>query len=757
MPSIARLLQAALPTTVLVAAAVLANAAPASAYDTGPHFEITDDAMQAEGFNADAVGVAKANNWFVDFYEQADSNPFSGHGGFLKRLLAGAIVTEGWPDDLIDAAQRSHFDSSTSTLFSTVGVTAEWDRLRRATFTLAREARDADDRAALLAVLGIGLHQLQDFYTHTNWVEAGNVLGGEGPDWQARGFGSTPTWFDVPADVRDGVSVYTANTQGHPRQHGSWNTDRNRNLVTAMNKDWPGRPLYLQAAISSYFASRQWIQAVRSWVGDDAFWRRAQRYRANQRHLDHDLDGAYKISLYSGHWQGQGEPLGGERGPGGSLISLRQAVKHYFQPTFNVGNLRGRSEYRRRFEGLIRRMADRNPAGEIAPVPSSQDLQRAMRIVVLRVLDLRGRGLGDPGPDDADMYASVRIAGQPMTSAVIHGHDRYSFPNPNEPFTWIKAVPAVPDEGEPVESVEVEIKTGDVRFAGTDDDVFLRLGPGLRFNLDKRLYNDFERDDRDTYSVPIDDAVRRGMRVGDIREVTIEKARDGLGGGWRLGGVKLFVNGRPLYSKRNINRWLEDDDRTFTAPDFVRSAPRGTKIPVWLRLDEDDLVYGGDDHGDINPFDKRRTVAVGYPPGPPLQRRTTGGGRHGGRLDDGDEATITYRLETITPETIRQQQPPPPPPPPPALRPDLVITSFFYNSVTVTNRGSAVAGPFRLRAGDATTSVFESFTGLGPGESATRALSLTCERSYVALVDDLSQVVETDEANNTKGSEPAIC
>jgi hypothetical protein len=189
----------------------------------------------------------------------------------------------------------------------------------------------------------------------------------------------------------------------------------------------------------------------------------------------------------------------------------------------------------------------------------------------------------------------------------------------------------------------------------------------------------------------------------------------------------------------------------------VRSAPRGTKIPVWLRLDEDDLVYGGDDQGDINEFDKRRTVAVGYAPGPPLQRRITGGGRHGGRRDDGDEATITYRLETITPETIRRQQQPPPPPPPPAEQPDLVITSFFYSTVTVTNRGSGAAGPFRLRAGDATTSVFESFPGLGPGDSATRALSLNCERSYVALVDDLSQVAETDEANNTKGSGPAIC
>ena len=748
MLSIAHYLRAAVPTTALVAAALLASAAPASAYDTGPHFEITEDAMHGEGFAADAVGVAQVNNWFVDLYEQAGSNPFSGHGGFWKRLLAGAVTTEGWPDELVEAAGRSHFDGSTSTLFGTVGMTAEWDRLRRATYTLAREARDANDPATLNAVLGISLHQVQDFYTHTNWVETGNVLGGDGPGWQARGFGSTPTWFDVPTNVRDGVSVYSAATQGHPREHGTWNTDGNRNLLTAMNKDWPGRPRYLEAAISSYFASRQWIQAVRTWVGDDAFWRRAQGYRAEQRDLDHDLDGAHKISLYSGHWQGQGEPLGGERGPGGSLLDVREAVKHYFQA-------RGRTEYRSRFEGLIRRMADRNPAGEIAPVPSSQDLQRAMRIVVLRVLDMEGRGLGDPGPDDGDMYASVRIADQPMTSAVIHGEDSYSFPNPNEPFTWIKAVPAVPSEGEPVESIEVEIKTGDVRFAGTNDDVFLRLGRGLRFPLDKRVYDDFERDDRDTYSVPIDDAVQRGMRVGDIREVTIEKARDGLGGGWRLGGMKLFVNGRPLYSKRNINRWLEDDDRTFTAPDFVRSAPRGTKIPVWLRLDEDDSVYGGDDHGDINPFDKRRTVAVGYSPGAPLQARTSGGSRHGGRLGDGDEATITYRLETIAPETFRQQEPPPPPPQ--ALRPDLVITSLFFSSVTVMNRGSAVAGPFRLRVGDETTARFESFTGLAPGESATRALALRCDKSHVGLVDDLSQVVESDEANNTGRSGFVVC
>lgn len=749
------------PISVTALAAVLAlvAAAPAAAYDSGPHSELTRDAMTSEGFRLDAVGVAQVNNWFVDFYEQAHKNPFTGHGGFWKRLLAGAILTEHWRDDVIAAADRTHFDSSTSTLFNTTGVTHEWDRLRRSVWQLVNEARDEKDPAKLLTVLGVSLHQVQDFYTHTNWIEPESGLGTEGPGWEAHGFGTSPTWFDIPADKRDAVTIYTANTQGHTRQHGDWNGDGNTSLTKTMNKDWPGRLLYRQSATTAYFASRQWVEAVRSWVGDDAFWARAQRYRANQRQLNHDLDGAFSISLYGGHWQGQGEPLGGERGPGGSLIDLRQAIKHYFQPTFNVGNLRGRTEYRARFEKLIKRIADPAPAGQLAPVPSSQDLQRNTKIVVLRVLRLHSRGLGDPGPDDADMYASVRIDGQPMTSAIIEGHDTFNFGNPNEPFTWIKAVPAVPNEGEPVESIEVEVKTGNVRLAGTDDDVYLRVGPNLRFPLDKRLFDDFERGDRDTYSVPIDEATRAGMHVGDIRRVQIEKSRDGIAGGWRLGGIKLRVNGRVAYDNQHIDRWLERSHRTWTAPNFVYQAPRGTKVPVRLRLDEDDFLYGGDDQGDINPFDRRRVVLLGYTPGPPVQRIAAGGGRLGGRLHDGDEATIIYRLETFTPELIKVVQPPPPPPPPgpPGPKPDLIVTELYTNTVTVKNQGLGAAGPFRVTIDNTVFSTHESFTGLGPGASETRALSLSCSGSWTATADDLEQVAETDETNNTRGQDPQVC
>ncbi len=485
-------------------------------------------------------------------------------------------------------------------------------------------------------------------------------LGSDGPGWQGRGFGSSPTWFDVPAAEREKVTI-SSPTADSERTHGEWDGsdkgvpgDGNRTLSGTMAKDWHGRPLYLQSAIAAYFATRQWLRAVRSWVADEACWARAQRYSEHLRDLRHDQAGSFQISLYSGRWQGQGDPtLGPVPGPGGSLPNLRAVVRSYFKPRFVPLVLRGRTVFRSRFEDLILRMADFNPPGQIAPVPSSQDLQRAMRIVVLRVLHTRGINLGDPGPlFEADMYARARIAGQPFASAVIHGHDSFSFPDPHEPSTWLKAVPAVPDEGEPVESIEVEVTTGDVRFAGTDDDVQLRLGPRLRFPLDKRLYDDFERGDRDSYSVPIDGAVADGMRVGDISQVQIEKSRDGIAGGWRLAGVRLRVNGRVVYSDRNVGRWLEGRRRTWTAPDFVRRVPHGTKIAVSLRLGEDDFLFGGDDAGDVNPYDRRRTVSIGYAPGAPLERQTTGGGLLGGRLDDGGEATVRYRLETITPETI---------------------------------------------------------------------------------------------------------
>jgi subtilase family serine protease len=78
--------------------------------------------------------------------------------------------------------------------------------------------------------------------------------------------------------------------------------------------------------------------------------------------------------------------------------------------------------------------------------------------------------------------------------------------------------------------------------------------------------------------------------------------------------------------------------------------------------------------------------------------------------------------------------------------PDLVITSFGRNSITVTNRGSASAGTSVL-----TITLVGTFTvpSLLPGASVTLSWSTCRVGTYTAIVDRTNAVAESNESNNT--------
>ena len=456
------------------------------------------------------------------------------------------------------------------------------------------KARVNNDPVQLLSVLGISLHQVQDFYSHTNWLEPGGVPGGQGPDWASKGFGRTPTWFDVPAPMRSAEVLYAGGSVGIGRNHGGWNADGNSSLNRFNAKDWPGRPLYTEAHEAAYFATRQWVQALRAHVADEAFWGRAMRLARAPALLAKDQKGALNISFASGHWQGQGEACNpsfstlscGERnGPGGNLIDLRGAVIDYFRPVLVV------SEMRRRFEANIT-LTHGDAPGVPFPVPSSQPMQASTRFARLQVTSMAEiDNLDIPG--DADLFARARIGSQRYISGVINSRDSFSFRLPNYPFTFIKSVPTNARFITPVTSIRVRVRTGDVRFAGTDDDVYLRISDSRRFPLDKRLYDDFERGDDDTYSVPIDGAVEDGLQMSDIRYLQLEKSPDRLAGGWRLGGAQVWVNDRLATSDLSINRWLEDNHRTWRAPRVSLPTATGNATSVFLQLWEQDAPIRG--------------------------------------------------------------------------------------------------------------------------------------------------------------------
>jgi hypothetical protein len=110
-----------------------------------------------------------------------------------------------------------------------------------------------------------------------------------------------------------------------------------------------------------------------------------------------------------------------------------------------------------------------------------------------------------------------------------------------------------------VNRLEVKITTADVSWAGTDDDVTLTIA-GRSWDLDNEDHDDFERRNTDTFKLDPD----TGLHLSDLHSVRIHKSPDGFAGGWKLKGVEILANGTSVFSNQSINRWLEDDDRTWS-------------------------------------------------------------------------------------------------------------------------------------------------------------------------------------------------
>jgi hypothetical protein len=95
----------------------------------------------------------------------------------------------------------------------------------------------------------------------------------------------------------------------------------------------------------------------------------------------------------------------------------------------------------------------------------------------------------------------------------------------------------------------ITVKTADIAFAGTDGDVYVTLvgtnGKTEKILLDTSGYDDFERDDNDTYTLNM---VRN---VGTVTQIifSLEDGND-----WCVESIKL--DGKTY----TVNRWLEEDN-----------------------------------------------------------------------------------------------------------------------------------------------------------------------------------------------------
>lgn len=122
-------------------------------------------------------------------------------------------------------------------------------------------------------------------------------------------------------------------------------------------------------------------------------------------------------------------------------------------------------------------------------------------------------------------------------------------------LTWVGCVA----DRDIVNTLRVKVSTADVTWAGTDDDVRVTL-QGRSWNLDNDNHDDFERGHADTFDLD----PGTSFYASAIHSIEIHKSPDGIAGGWKLKGVEVIVNGNTIYNNQGINRWLEDNHRTWS-------------------------------------------------------------------------------------------------------------------------------------------------------------------------------------------------
>ena len=387
---------------------------PAFAFDTGHHSDVTREALQNEGFKETPIKIVQVENWLVDYYS--------------NQILTPEVKKE---------SEKLHFDN----LFTTEDISNYWTWLTLNTKEAVKQAVTKEDPLNLLTILGISLHGVQDFYSHSNWVEE-HSSSSDGNSY------SSATWFDSPRDTTSQLKLYTGayppELDKEKKPHGKYKD--------GMNKDSYVRDNWEQAYVSAYAASRQWVNAVHEWVKEvnPDFWSQVQNYTADETALDKDLKAAYDISLYvkvsgeDGHWKGNGS--GNKTYFGAKITDWLRTKDSPFVEEFKKLD----SSLRPLVEGL------KSDGSQINPPPTTPDSkltvpqiplnQRAIIVKTERVENVKDSSwIAKKLGADSAFYGKIEVNGQTFIEAVQRNKAKIS-----PAWTTIKFVPSETDFEVPI-------------------------------------------------------------------------------------------------------------------------------------------------------------------------------------------------------------------------------------------------------------------------------------------------------------------
>ena len=222
------------------------------AFDTWWHAECTRKAMVANGFSADARLATQVSNYLTDFFPAYNiANEKLASAGLSRLQLNGDLSYE-----------YMHFDA----VYTTADIEQNWklffDNTVRALkkYAASTDVKPGFRLPVLFNIIGASLHTIQDFYSHSNWVNL----------YTSMQQSPVPIWYDVDAKARKKLDLFTGaypdgSSRGH-KNHGD------------LNKDCSTRNLNKEAVEVAERASTDWVKRLMDSTGSLVPWGELKAY-----------------------------------------------------------------------------------------------------------------------------------------------------------------------------------------------------------------------------------------------------------------------------------------------------------------------------------------------------------------------------------------------------------------------------------------------------------------------------------------------
>ena len=260
----------------------------AFSFDTGPHFDLTRAVLSERGFGDDAIKSVQVENWLTDYFSTSPT------------------ISKNKREEL----EKLHCDN----LFTTRQVDSYFVWLINNLKVSTQNAARNDDNLAMITTLGIGLHAIQDFYTHSNWVET-HPRQPNGPYLTDTFHGPT---FTKQLSLRG--AIFTGKYPSE-RKSGPWadpipdNAQNHGGYDAGLNHDSPVRERWDEAYVFAYVASHELVEAFAKWADETrpGFWKKVQMFavdQAEKKKLEYDIAALRSLSMWikgggeDGHWKG---------------------------------------------------------------------------------------------------------------------------------------------------------------------------------------------------------------------------------------------------------------------------------------------------------------------------------------------------------------------------------------------------------------------------------------------------------------------